>query len=227
MRRVRGVRCKGTGVRMRLLVSGNTVKFATLRSQYEDVLGMLVTPSCGRRVSGMVEQGLPWAADNGAYSGFTSDKFRRFLERIAFRPGCVFLAVPDVVGDAKATIFRFHEWALECRATGQPLAFVGQDGVENEVIDWNLFDAFFIGGSTKWKESQAAGDLTMEAKRRGKWAHMGRVNSRRRMRIAMSWGCDSCDGTGMSKFGDKCLGGLLRWRRELEKELALPDLFAE
>lgn len=211
---------------MRLLVSGSTLKLRELLPGNEDVLGMIVAPSCGKRVPAMLKSGLPWAADNGAFSGFAPERFRAFLRKIAGRPGCLFLAVPDVVGRARATLSRFHEWALECRAAGQPLALVGQDGLEGLDVPWKLFDALFIGGSTRWKESQHAADLALAAKRRGHHVHMGRVNSRRRLRIAMSWGCDSCDGTGMSKFGDLHLADLLRWRRELARELAEPQLWS-
>jgi hypothetical protein len=37
--------------------------------------------------------------------------------------------------------------------------------------------------------------LGAETKRRGKWLHMGRVNSARRFAIAELMGCDSVDGT--------------------------------
>jgi hypothetical protein len=34
-----------------------------------------------------------------------------------------------------------------------------------------------------------------DARRRGKWVHMGRVNGLRRLRIALDFGVDSVDGT--------------------------------
>lgn len=62
-------------------------------------------------------------------------------------------------------------------------------------MPWDEFDALFIGGTTRWKLSEAAHELAAEAKRRGKWLHMGRVNSWPRMQIASAMGCDSVDGT--------------------------------
>jgi hypothetical protein len=50
-----------------------------------------------------------------------------------------------------------------------------------------------------------AAALVAEAKRRGKYDHMGRVNSARRAAYAASIGCDSIDGTGASKFRDRRL----------------------
>jgi hypothetical protein len=32
------------------------------------------------------------------------------MEAITYRPGCLFVVVPDVVADAHATLRRFDEW---------------------------------------------------------------------------------------------------------------------
>ena len=40
------------------------------------------------------------------------------------------------------------------------------------------------------------------AKRAGKWIHVGRVNSERRIRWAASLGADSIDGTGWAVWRD-------------------------
>jgi hypothetical protein len=45
--------------------------------------------------------------------------------------------------------------------------------------------------------------LVREAKARGKLAHCGRVNTRKRIRYAAGVGCDSCDGSGFSRWPDK------------------------
>ncbi len=205
---------------MRLLVSGTTKTMQRLLPDAADVLGYLVTPGAGNRVQGMADSGLPWAADNGAFSGFDPERFRHFLGRVRLNPGCLFLAVPDVVADARATLARFREWAEECRASGWPLALVGQDGAEDLEIPWGEFAAWFVGGSTGWKLSQASADLVGEAKRRGLWAHMGRVNSLTRLRAAFGMGCDSVDGTGMSRWGDIHLRKFVCWVRQLRANAA-------
>lgn len=184
---------------MRLLVSGNTRQVNALASRFPEHLGYLMAPNNGNRGS-ILKSSLPWAADNGAFVGFDSEKFRRFLAAIALKPSCLFVACPDVVGDARKTLDWFGQWCLEVRATGQPVAFVGQDGAEDLDLPWKDFDAWFIGGSTRWKLSQASADLAVEAKARGKHVHMGRVNSMRRLRIALRFGCDSCDGSSYSRF---------------------------
>lgn len=161
---------------------------------------------------------LPWACDNDAFTGFNASKFRRFLHTITGHVDCLFVACPDVVGDARATLERFGEWAIEILSTGQPVAFVGQDGAENLVIPWSDFDAWFIGGSTRWKLSQASADLACEAKAKGKHVHMGRCNSLRRLQAALDMGCDSVDGSSMSMFGDAYILRFANWIDQLRQQ---------
>lgn len=63
----------------------------------------------------------------------------------------------------------------------------------------------------EWKIRAEARELTAEAKRRGKWVHMGRVNSRKRFAYAEFIGCDSADGTTLAKFPDATLPDVLGW----------------
>ena len=196
---------------MILLVSGSTRTVARLAQRHPDHLGHLLTPNNRNSVASIQKTGLPYAADNGAFSGFDPVRFRRFLTRIAGQPRCLFVVCPDVVGDARATLALFGEWVLEVRLAGHPVAFVGQDGAEDLVLSWDDFDAWFVGGSTKWKLSQASADLAAEARQRGKWVHVGRVNSLRRLRAAYDMGADSCDGSSPSRYGDKYIGNFVRW----------------
>lgn len=79
----------------------------------------------------------------------------------------------------------------------------------------------FIGGSTAWKLGPHARRLVADAKRRGKWVHMGRVNSLKRFRYAAAIGCDSCDGTYLRFGPDINLPKVLSWGDSLD---ALPGL---
>lgn len=197
---------------MRLLLSGMTRTLPGLLERHSGHLGWITTPSGGCRLDGPIRaSGLPWAIDNGAFSGFDAGKFRARLERSRGMPGCVFVVAPDVVGDAVGTLSLFAEWADEVRGYGHPVALVGQDGAELLALPWGEFDAWFIGGSTAWKLSAASEALAIEAKTRGKYLHMGRVNSLRRMRVAQDFGCDSVDGSGATRFGDKYVGNFCRW----------------
>ena len=144
-------------------------------------------------------EGQPWAGDNGRFASPENYTDEGYLAWLAKMPAesCLFATAPDVVGNAGATIAMSAPMLPRIRAAGYRPAFVAQDGLEHlmEFVDWSAFDALFIGGTTAWKLGEAVIGIVAEAKRRGKWVHMGRVNSLRRMRYAESIGCDSADGT--------------------------------
>ncbi len=71
------------------------------------------------------------------------------------------------------------------------------------------------GTLSEWKTSRAAAILTLEAKRRGLWVHMGRVNSQERLREAAWMGVDSVDGTYLTFGPDKHLPAVRRWLKDL------------
>lgn len=169
--------------------------------------------------------GVTWCADNGCFSArFQEDHWWSFLERNAGAAGaCSFATAPDVVGDAVGTLERSAPWLQPIRDLGYPVALVGQDGMEDLAVPWDDVDAFFIGGSTEWKLSDEAARMVDEARGRGKWVHMGRVNSRKRLAYAESIGCDSADGTFLT-FGPKVnLPRLARW---FDPPLTIPELVA-
>lgn len=179
-------------------------------------LGILLTPRAGNRVDVALELGIPWAADNSAFSGFDEAKFLRMLDRIAGKPGCLWVAAPDVVADADATLHLYERWELVIRRHGLPVGLVLQDGQEELEVPWDRCDAVFVGGSTDWKLGPHVRRLVAEAKACGKLAHMGRVNSRKRIRYAVEIGCDSCDGSGFSRWPDMKIAKGLKWCKEAE-----------
>lgn len=133
----------------------------------------------------------------------------------------MWVACPDVVGDAEATYEKFIEWKNAIIWRGLPLAYVAQDGQEDRFVPWSQLDAIFIGGTTEWKLGPGAADLMMEGKRQGKQVHMGRVNSMCRMELAFHQGADSTDGTAASMFGDKYIGKFCEWSNELHRRGSL------
>jgi hypothetical protein len=141
--------------------------------------------------------GQPWAADNGRFTqpqNYSDAKYLAWLDRMP-REGCLFATAPDVVGDAAATLTMSAPMFAPICALGYKVALVAQDGLESMPVPWDEFDCLFVGGTTEWKLSEAAFALAAEAKRRGKWTHMGRVNSWQRFRAASAAGFDSADGT--------------------------------
>lgn len=189
------------------LVSG-----ATRTVAQHPTLGVLIEPR-GRRVQ-PVPSGRLWAMDNGAFSGFDAGAFVRMLDQWQGRQGCLFVAAPDVVGDAAATLTLFRQWAPCIRAWGYPVAYVVQDGTPRVRVPWSECDAVFIGGSTAFKESQAAATVAGYARAKGHWVHMGRVNTRSRLRWAEDIGCQSVDGTGFSRFSEDYVKRVRRWTRQ-------------
>ncbi|MGH2359704.1 MAG: hypothetical protein ACRDGM_04065, partial [bacterium] len=192
---------------MMLLVSGAhpTYRAYQVAHGYQ-ALGRLVTPHDGSGPA--LVTGGPWAADNAAFSNWDTEAFVEMLDKFKGTPRCLFVTAPDVVeivdgepvGNAARTVKRY--WLWRPMLEGWPRAFVLQDGQQHGDVPWDDVAAIFIGGSTAFKLGRAAATLAGYAKARGKWLHMGRVNTRKRWRYAESLGCDSVDGTGFSKFPD-------------------------
>lgn len=140
-----------------------------------------------------------WAGDNGRFSApqnYTDAKYLAWLRKLhPFVADCLFATAPDVVGDAAATLEMSRPMLPKIRVLGYKAALVAQDGLEALPVPWDELDCLFVGGTTTWKLSEAAYQVAAEARRRGKWTHMGRVNSWRRFRAAAAAGYDSADGT--------------------------------
>lgn len=145
-------------------------------------------------VSQGIAAGYPWMLDNGAFSdNWTEAAWLAALELWQpYTATCIAAVCPDVVGDAAATLERFTRYAPVIRDHGYPVAFVTQDGLTLDAVPWAGFDVLFVGGTDTHKLTEAY-PFIAEAKRRGLWVHVGRVNSIRRM--AAFWMADSVDGT--------------------------------
>lgn len=171
-------------------------------------IGFLKTPAVGNSLDGVAV----WAVDNGAFTGRYpgDDAYMAFLGGLSDRrDSCLFVAVPDVIGDAAATLALFPDMAARIRSAGWPVALVAQDGMTPDMVPWDGLDWLFIGGSTEFKMGPDAEALISAAQRRGKRVHVGRVNSGARFRHFRSLGCDTADGTYLA-FGPSVLAPRLR-----------------
>jgi hypothetical protein len=192
-------------------------------------LGAILTPAQGNKLppgaAFCIDNGCGPGADGQPGTGYPGDRaYLEMLSRMSARARtrCLFAAAPDVLGDAAATLERSARFVYRIRAWfGLPVALVAQDGLERLDVPWTWFDVLFLGGSTEWKLGPAAATLAAEAHARGKRVHMGRVNTRQRLRYAAHIGCDSADGTGMTRGPDKNLTQMLGWLREIHGQLAL------
>ncbi len=205
---------------MIVLVSGATLTPRT------DTIGHLIVPRQWNDPA-KLDLSVPWAMDNGAFTGFDEGAYMRMLERYQAYQGyqCKFVTSPDVVGDAAATLERWDFWSRLLRGLGWVPAFVAQDGLTPERMP-NLKDgrgALFIGGTTEFKESHYVRGLCGYAKARGIWVHWGRVNGKRRYELALKAGADSIDGSGFSMFPDTNIPKVAAWDEQIQQqpELAL------
>lgn len=183
------------------------------------LLGFIATPRQGNRRPA----GVQWCADNGCFSKkFDERTWWAWLEANAADAGsCSFAVAPDVVGDAVATLERSLPWLGRIRALGYRVAFVAQDGIEGTEVPWDQFDALFIGGSTEFKLGPIAREVILEAKARGKWVHVGRVNSRKRFVMFAELEVDSVDGTFLTFAPRQNIHRLLSWVHEHRGELKI------
>ncbi len=206
---------------MLLLVSGATATLA--RHHGHPALGRLITPDNGNAIESLA----PWTygCDNSALGkdGINPDRLLRLWDQLALarHPGLRFVAAPDAVmqtpdgprGDWSGTLWLWRCWRPALLARRLPAAIVLQDGATPDTVPWDDVAAVFVGGSTRWKLSRAAELLVRLARARGKWAHVGRVNTFRRLARVEAMGADSFDGTQFSMFPDTHIP---RWLSRLE-----------
>lgn len=190
-------------------------------------LGRLLQPRHTSSAEKTAEAGIPWAADNDCFQGLDPHAFNRMLDRITGLPGCRFVTVPDVVGDAYETARQFEVWVPALERRGLPVGLVLQNGIDRPSVarwldrTWHRLDAVFVGGDDEFKLGPLAAELCREAQARGLWVHWGRVNSRKRMKHCMETGaCDSMDGSMWARFRKTHLDKGLRWLDELTAEEA-------
>jgi hypothetical protein len=167
---------------------------------YQQYGGFLVQPRSWSSPQKAVDCGSVWAMDNGCFKAYDPDAILTMLKKSQGISGCLFAVVPDVVCDAAATLILFNAWISTYQRYGYPPCLVAQNGIENTRIPWDSMAALFIGGDNAFKYSNLTRELVTEAKQRGKWVHMGRVNSWRRIQYAIEIGCDSFDGTGHALY---------------------------
>ena len=187
---------------MILLTQQHKEKFIGLINNRPDLYGTLTTPRGNRaqipHCTGII------GVDNGAFSGvgFEPKAFLALLEWLKpYRSRVRFVACPDVVGDWKTTLALFWEWQPQIRRVyPYPVAIVLQDGVKLDEIPWTYCKAVFVGGSTEFKLSALVDDCIAEAQRRGKWVHVGRVSTRRRINHFRDVGVDSVDSSAFARW---------------------------
>jgi len=166
-----------------------------------------------------IKEGRWFAVDNQCFTKpFNVLRMNDLLKNLLpYKKNCLFVVVPDIpwldgrrVFDAQITLDMFYEYGSHVIFRGWPLAYVAQNGAECLPIPAEAA-AVFVGGDILWKESEAALYVIKKAKSQGLWVHVGRVNSRRRIRHFQLAGVDSVDGTGITYEPSSVLKQLTRW----------------
>lgn len=184
-------------------------------------IGLLQTPGAGYNLQDVQV----WALDNGCYTGkYPGDQ--AYLTKLddweEHKSRCLFVAVPDVIGDHVATLKRWPTMSKRIKDRGWTPALVAQDGTKPTDLPAHL-EWLFIGGSTEWKLGDQCRALIRAAQANGTRTHVGRVNSQKRYRRFAELGCDTADGTFIA-FGPTInFAHVMRWQREHGRQPTMSD----
>lgn len=148
------------------------------------------------------------AIDNGAWSDyqagrpFDADAYERFLEWVEAQAGAPdFIVLPDIVAGGMESLGLSLRYLNRCAAASPLVLIAVQDGIEPaDVASYvGAGVGIFLGGSTAWKlaRMKAWGEFCAE---RGLYYHCARINTTRRMNLAIWSGADSVDGSSASRY---------------------------
>lgn len=149
-----------------------------------------------------------WACDNGAWADYQAHRpfdtasFEEFLGWVEHEPvPPAWIVLPDIVGGGLASLRLSLRYVDRCRALAPMVLIAAQDGmVPDDVVPFLAPTiGVFLGGTTPWKEGHMAAWGRMCLKHE-LYYHVGRVNTARRIRLAVAAGADSIDGTSASRF---------------------------
>lgn len=150
-------------------------------------------------------EGFPYALDNGAWTAFQKGEpfdeaaFVRAVDLLGAAADWV--VAPDIVMggmESLAMSLRWLPWLLD--RVGRVLIPV-QNGMTAADLRPHLGPrvGVFVGGDDDFKETTMAMWAAL-AREHGAYCHVGRVNTRSRIRLCMAAGVDSADGTSGSRF---------------------------
>lgn len=161
-------------------------------------------------------EGMPYALDNGAWSSFQrgesfdESRFDHALQTMG--AGADWAVVPDVVAGGAESLRLSERWLARV-LDACPVALIAvQDGMTAADVRGIVGPrvGIAIGGSDAWKEQALARGWFSGL---GCYLHALRVNTRRRIALASSAGCDSFDGSSGTRFA-LTIPDLDRWNRQ-------------
>ena len=183
-------------------------------------LGLMMSYNANHTSKNMAQNISLLAIDNGCFSQpekYCDEGYLNFLQDLN-RTDCLFATAPDVLENHTKTKERSVPVLRQIRELGYKAAYVIQDGETVNSVCWDELDCIFIGGSTKYKLSMEAEQISLEANKRNKWVHMGRVNTLTRFKNAKYMGCNSADGNCIAFAPDKNEQEVLGWLDLLDNQ---------
>jgi hypothetical protein len=163
--------------------------------------GLLVSRAGAWRTEGFAN----YVLDNGAWSDFQAgrdfdgDAFERLIDKLGARARWIVL--PDIVAGGLKSLELSLRWTNRCLSICPAVLIAVQDGMtESDVAPYvGRSIGVFLGGSTEWKIRNMA-PWGAFCRSRGIYYHVARVNTGKRMAMAVAAGADSVDGTSASRF---------------------------
>lgn len=149
-----------------------------------------------------------YAGDNGAWSDFQAgrdfdeDAYERFLDWVGAQPHRPdWLVLPDIVAGGLPSLSLSVRYLNRCAAIAPLVLLAVQDGMVAEDVRAMVGPGvgIFLGGSTEWKLDRMRYWGEFAAERRAHY-HVARVNSIKRMSLAISCGAASVDGSSVSRY---------------------------
>jgi hypothetical protein len=150
-------------------------------------------------------EGFPYAIDNGAWTAHTKGipfdvaKFVKAVEMLGADADWV--ACPDIVCGGMESLTLSLKWLPWVLARTRVALIPVQPGMTADDLAPYLGYrvGLFVGGDDEWKD-RTMGEWSRLAHRHGALCHVGRVNTRGRIRLCAAAGADSFDGTSGSRF---------------------------
>jgi hypothetical protein len=145
------------------------------------------------------------AADNGAWADyqagkqFDEDAYEEFLDWLPIAPDWIVL--PDIVAGGLRSLALSMRYLNRCAAVSPLVLLAVQDGIEPADVAPMVGPrlGIFLGGSTEWKLKRMIEWGAFCAERNIHY-HVARVNSIKRMSLAIAAGADSIDGSSGSRY---------------------------
>ena len=164
-----------------------------------------------------------YVLDNGAWGDFQAqrsfdgDAFERLIDQLGSRADWIVL--PDIVAGGLASLALSVRWLNRCLSACPLVLIAVQDGMTEADLAPLVGRSVgvFLGGSTEWKLANMArwGAFCAQL---GVHYHVARVNTARRIAMAVAAGAHSMDGSSGTRFA--CTVRPLDWA------LRQPDMFA-